>query len=670
MKKISHGCTLDCADCCKFNVYVKNDDIIKIEGDTEHPYTKGFICKKGLAHLKRLNHSKRIYKPLIKINDKWKEIEFDEAINIMVKKLSYYKSKFGSKSILYYEQYGNGTVLKSIGEKFFNFYGGVSLSKGGPCWSAGIAAQKLDFGDSRSHSLEDMLNSKNIFVWGKNPANTTIHTMQMIKMAKEKGSKIIVIDPIETATAKLADKYIKIKANGDKALALAMGQIIIKNKLYDEKYIKLYVNGFEEYKSYILSLNIKDLSKECGVEISTIEELVKLYCQKYSTILLGFGMQKYKNGGMTIRLIDALGAITGQIGFSGGGVNYANKVYPKILNTDPYDSEKFSSNRYYYTNEISEFIEKCNLGNTYYKNDIFINHEDDKGDYELNIPIKMAIITKSNLLNQLANINNLKRALSKVEFKVCFDMFITDTVKECDLFIPATSQLESEDLLFSSMMNPYLVYNEKILEPQEKLMDEYYFFMEVAKRLKMSNYPIVTKKEYLEKVIYPLKNINSDISLEYLKNNYFTLHKDVAWSDKNFVNESGKFEIINCEEIKKFEANKYKDISKLRLLTNHGRDSLSSHHFMDDDGIAIAYINEKEAKRFNINNNEIIYLKSENGQIKVKINIDKSIGDNIVMMFVGWWERHGNPNFLTNSGISDIGGQITYNETFVEIIKR
>ena len=670
MKKISHGCTLDCADCCKFNVYVKNDDIIKIEGDKEHPYTKGFICKKGLAHLKRLNHSKRVYKPLIKINDKWKEIEFDEAINIMVKKLSYYKSKFGSKSVLYYEQYGNGTVLKSIGEKFFNFYGGVSLSKGGPCWSAGIAAQKLDFGDSRSHSLEDMLNSKNIFVWGKNPANTTIHTMQMIKRAKKKGSKIIVIDPIETATAKLADKYIKIKANGDKALALAMGQIIIKNKLYDEKYIRLYVNGFEEYKSYILSLNIKDLSKECGVEIYTIEELVKLYCQKYSTILLGFGMQKYKNGGMTIRLIDALGAITGQIGFSGGGVNYANKVYPKILNTDPYDSEKFSNNRYYYINEISEFIEKCNLGNTYYKNDIFINHEDDKGDYELNIPIKMAIITKSNLLNQLANINNLKRALSKVEFKVCFDMFITDTVKECDLFIPVTSQLESEDLLFSSMMNPYLVYNEKILEPQEKLMDEYYFFMEVAKRLKMSNYPIVTKKEYLEKVIYPLKNINSDISLEYLKNNYFTLHKDVAWSDKNFVNESGKFEIINCEEIKKFEANKYKDISKLRLLTNHGRDSLSSQHFMDDDGIAIAYINEKEAKRSNINNNEIIYLKSENGQIKVKINIDKSIGDNIIMMFVGWWERHGNPNFLTNSGISDIGGQITYNETFVEIIKR
>ena len=74
----------------------------------------------------------------------------------------------------------NYRCKKSIGEKFLNFYGGGSFSKGGPCWSAGIAAQKLDFGESKSHSWEEMLNSKNIFVWGKNPANTTIHTMKIL----------------------------------------------------------------------------------------------------------------------------------------------------------------------------------------------------------------------------------------------------------------------------------------------------------------------------------------------------------------------------------------------------------------------------------------------------------------------------------------------------------
>ena len=579
-----------------------------------------------------------------------------------------YKNEFGSRSILYYEQYGNGSLLKSIGEKFFNFYGGVSLAKGGPCWSAGIAAQKLDFGDSKSHSLEDMMNSNNIFVWGKNPANTTIHTMQMIRKAKANGSKIIVIDPIETATATLSDKYIRIKPNGDLALALAIGKVIIENEFFDEKYIKSYVNGFEEYKEYVLSLNIEELSLECGVEINEINELVRLYCEKYSTILLGFGMQKYKNGGITIRAIDALGAITGQIGFSGGGVNYANKVYPKILNSDPYNSEKAASNRYFYTSEINEFIEKCSLGKTYYKNDIFICNKDKESDYDLNIPIKMAVITKSNLVNQLPNVNKLKKSLSKIDFKVCFDMFMTDTAKVCDLIIPTSSQLESEDLLFSSMMNPYLIYNEKLIETREKLMDEYYFFMELAKEMNLNDYPYVEKTDYLEKVIEPLKHINSNINLEFIKSNYLTLHKNIAWEDKKFMTKSRKFEIIRLYDLNnKVKCSENK--AKIRLLTNHGRDSLSSQHFIDEEGMSIAYINENMSKSLDIDNDEIVYLKSENGQIKVRIKIDSSISDKVVMMFVGWWEKHGNPNVLTNSGISDIGGQITYNETFVDIIK-
>lgn len=668
MKKLSHGCTLDCADCCKFNVYIDKNEVVKIEGDEGHPYTKGFICKKGLAHLKRVNHEKRLYNPLLKVNGEWKEISFKEAIDIMAKRLKDYKNEFGSRSILYYEQYGNGSLLKSIGEKFFNFYGGVSLAKGGPCWSAGIAAQKLDFGDSKSHSLEDMMNSNNIFVWGKNPANTTIHTMQMIRKAKANGSKIIVIDPIETATATLSDKYIRIKPNGDLALALAIGKVIIENEFFDEKYIKSYVNGFEEYKEYVLSLNIEELSLECGVEINEINELVRLYCEKYSTILLGFGMQKYKNGGITIRAIDALGAITGQIGFSGGGVNYANKVYPKILNSDPYNSEKAASNRYFYTSEINEFIEKCSLGKTYYKNDIFICNKDKESDYDLNIPIKMAVITKSNLVNQLPNVNKLKKSLSKIDFKVCFDMFMTDTAKVCDLIIPTSSQLESEDLLFSSMMNPYLIYNEKLIEPREKLMDEYYFFMELAKEMNLNDYPYVEKTDYLEKVIEPLKHINSNINLEFIKSNYLTLHKNIAWEDKKFMTKSRKFEIIRLYDLNnKVKCSENKE--KIRLLTNHGRDSLSSQHFIDEEGMSIAYINENMSKSLDIDNDEIVYLKSENGQIKVRIKIDSSISDKVVMMFVGWWEKHGNPNVLTNSGISDIGGQITYNETFVDIIK-
>ncbi|MBH7223978.1 molybdopterin-dependent oxidoreductase [Clostridioides difficile] len=752
IKKLSHGCTLDCHDCCKFNVYTKENNVVKIEGDKNHPYTKGFICKKGMAHLDRLNHKDRIKTPMLKVDGVWKEISFDKAIEIMAEKLTYYKEKYTSKSVMHYDQYGSGSVLKYIGDIFFNFYGGVSRHKGGPCWSAGMHAQKYDFGVAKSHAIEDMLNSKSIFVWGKNPAYTTIHTMQIIKKAKEKGIKIVVIDPIYTKTAQIADKYVQVNPGTDGALAIAMAKIIVEDKLYDEEYINSYVIGFEEYKKYLSSLELSFLIDECGVKENDIRELVDLYTNKYSSINVGYGLQKYKNGGNTIRAIDALGAITGQIGFSGGGVNYANKVYPSVINSDPYNSQSYGEDREFYVSNISKFIEES-LKNTsnkvnyasdeldttsnkvnYISDELdttsnkvnYISDELDttsnkvnyvsdeldmtsnkvnyvldelditsnKTDYisnELynlsnksikdNIPIKMAVITKSNMLNQLPDLVELERVFSKIEFKVCFDMFMTDTATLCDMFIPCTNTLESEDIIYSSMTNPYITYNERAVKPAHKLMDEYYFFMELAKKMGLNDYPFVEKRTYLEKVIEPLKRFDKNLDIEKLKNNYFTIHNLVAWEDKKFETPSGKYELYS-ESIKNlgisptpvYISNKYKEIEdkniSFRLLTNHHVDTLFSQHFMDKKSIAQAYINQRMAKKVGIEDKDIVILRSKKAKINVQINIDDGVGNYIVKMYVGWWKKHGNPNSLTDNGISDFGGQVTYNESMVEIIRQ
>ena len=724
IKKLSHGCTLDCHDCCKFNVYTKENNVVKIEGDKNHPYTKGFICKKGMAHLDRLNHKDRIKTPMLKVDGVWKEISFDKAIEIMAEKLTYYKEKYTSKSVMHYDQYGSGSVLKYIGDIFFNFYGGVSRHKGGPCWSAGMHAQKYDFGVAKSHAIEDMLNSKSIFVWGKNPAYTTIHTMQIIKKAKEKGIKIVVIDPIYTKTAQIADKYVRVNPGTDGALAIAMAKIIVEDKLYDEEYINSYVIGFEEYKKYLSSLELSFLIDECGVKENDIRELVDLYTNKYSSINVGYGLQKYKNGGNTIRAIDALGAITGQIGFSGGGVNYANKVYPSVINSDPYNSQSYGEDREFYVSNISKFIEES-LKNTSnkvnYASDELdttsnkVNYVSDELDmtsnkvnyvldelditsnktdyisnelYNLsnksikdNIPIKMAVITKSNMLNQLPDLVELERVFSKIKFKVCFDMFMTDTATLCDMFIPCTNTLESEDIIYSSMTNPYITYNERAVKPAHKLMDEYYFFMELAKKMGLNDYPFVEKRTYLEKVIEPLKRFDKNLDIEKLKNNYFTIHNLVAWEDKKFETPSGKYELYS-ESIKNlgisptpvYISNKYKEIEdkniSFRLLTNHHVDTLFSQHFMDKKSIAQAYINQRMAKKVGIEDKDIVILRSKKAKINVQINIDDGVGNYIVKMYVGWWKKHGNPNSLTDNGISDFGGQVTYNESMVEIIRQ
>lgn len=637
----SLGCTLDCFDCCKFSVYYEQDQVLKIEGDKKHPYTKGLICKKGLAHLERTYHPQRLLKPLLKNKDgSYQEISFEQAVERMAQELEKCKPSTKGPSVLYYEQYGSGSVLKSIGEIFFNFFGGANIQKGGPCWSAGMAAQRKNFGDVRSHSLEDLMHSEVIILWGKNPAHTTIHTMQKVNEAQKAGSLVIVIDPIQTKTAKLADHFVQVKPGGDWALALGMAQVMIKDGLLDENFIASHVGGFEAYYEYVNSWDIQVLCQEAGISLENMRWLAHIYATHRSTILLGYGMQKYYNGGNTIMLIDTLGAIAGQIGKPGGGVNYANRVYPDKLNLDPYNSQSVARNKEFYVSELAPYIRE-------------------------NKP-QMAVIVKSNLLNQLPDVSSLENALRTIPFKVCFEQFMTDTAKICDLIIPCTTVLESEDLLFSSMTNPYLIYNEKILEPLHPLMDEYSFFQDVARLLKIKDYPYVDKATYLEKVLEPLKTYEPQMSLEYLKTHYFTLHQPVAWKNKDFLTPSGRFEIHFIKELRTSNQTK---AYPLRLITNHSKDSLFSQHFMDKVGRAIAYINAKVAGQYALDQGDVVSLSSKQGTIQVVIQIDEGIGNDIVMMYVGWWKKHGNPNYVTKACLSDIGGQVAYNETYVRIEK-
>ncbi|MCH5139016.1 molybdopterin-dependent oxidoreductase, partial [Clostridiaceae bacterium UIB06] len=395
-------------------------------------------------------------------------------------------------------------------------------------------------------------------------------------------------------------------------------------------------------------LDINYLCDECGIDINVVKELTYIYAkEKYSTIYIGYGVQRYKNGGNSIRAIDALAAITGSIGKKGGGVNYNNKVYPPVLDLDPYNSCKYA---------LKEKEFDLNQFPSYAKDNL-----------------KAIFISKANPLNQWPNLNEFTKAFKSIEFKVCIDMFFTDTAKHCDLVIPCTNTLESEDLLYSSMSNPYIVYNEKCVEPKHKLMDEYYFFREVARRMGIENYPYVSKKEYLTQIIKPLEE--RGITLEKIKNEYVTIQEnDIAWQDLIFDTPSKKIEIYSeiakNDNVSPIPIYINEKNSKLRLLTTHPKRSLMSQSFKDVDTMAMAYVDKKIAGQYNLYNEEIITLKSDCGEIDVKINITDKVLGNIVHMEIGWWGKSSNPNFLTKNEISDMGKQIAYYDTFVEIKKK
>lgn len=654
MKVFSHGCTLDCFDTCKFNVHVNDGVITKVEGDKNHPYTKGLICIKGKKHLERLNHKDRVQSPLKKTAGKWVEIDFIEAISIIKERLLFYRENYGSNSVVHYSESGSGSVLKGIENVFFNFYGGITLSKGSTCWGAGIAAQKYDFGDVLGHSLEDMLNSESIIVWGRNPANTSLHLYSMLKEAKKRGTVVVVIDPIYTATAKMADIYVRVNPSTDGALAMAMAKVIIEEDLINRAFISAYVKGYDEFSSYLSTLKIEYLASECGVPIETIKKIARLYAgEKPVSIYPGYGLQKHFNGGNTIRAIDALAALTGNIGRPGGGVNYANRVYPEALDLDPYNSAKFAENQRYF--DVSGFYE-------------FITGEK-------NPPVKALFISKANPLTQFPELNRAREAFRQIEFKVCFDLFMTDTARYCDLFIPCTNTFESEDIVYTSMGNPYIIYNEKIVEPKNKLMDEYFFFQELAAEMEMMEYPRVGKREYLQKVVKPLED--RGITLEKIQNGYVTIQDNsVAWSELVFKTPSGKIEIYSekareegLSPIPVYISAGNTDLKQVRLITSHPANSIFSQHYLDVEGMSQAYINPGLADSLNIKQGDPIVLKSGTGEIKVEARLNGDVPENVIHMYTGWWEKHGNPNFLTTAQSSEMGGQIAYYDTNVEIKK-
>ncbi len=651
MKKIRTACSLDCWDACSIEVTMDGDEIIKIQGDPSNPITKGFICQKGIQHIERVLSPNRLTSPLKKIDHHWVSISWDDAINEIALKLKEIKENYGSSSLIHYKDYGHGGLLKNIDTAFFNGYGGATSHKGSLCWSAGIAAQKSDFGTSLSHNPEDHLNSKTIIIWGRNPVDTNVHLVPFLKKAKEKGANIVVIDPIKTSTAQISTHYYQVHPEGDGFLALAMAKLIIEQKLYDKTFINNYSNGFHSYLEYVESFDLNDLINKAGLSLESVKELTDLYAKKKpSSIILGYGLQRYYNGGKNIRLIDALAALTGNIGIPGGGVSYANKYTSRwidndyVNNTLPYEPPSFKKALF------SKYI---------------LDDAPDK--------IKGIFVTTSNLVVQLPDTNRTMEAFKSIPFKVVIDHFLTDTAQLADYVLPCTHIYEEEDFIFSSMWQPYFHYTERVLEPRHGVKSEFEIFNLIAKEMNMTKfleeYP--DEKTYLQISLAPLLR-DMGFSLEDIKGKSLKLDgNQVPWKNKIFATPSKKFQFINPKEDDLEFICHRDDTYPLHLLSVHPKHSLHSQHFKDEDPNTLpkVYGSEETFKTYHVYNNEEITLLSKDGSIKGIASFSEDIKKGVLMVYEGWWLKNQCINHLTPTGVSDIGDQAVFNNCMCRISK-
>ena len=244
-------CALDCPDACAVLVQVEDGRAVRLQGDSGHPVTRGFLCAKVTHYLEREYSPQRLLYPRKRIGAKgegrFARISWDEALDTIADRLKRVAGEFGPEAILPYSYAGTMGMLNGSGmdRRFFHRLGASRLDRT-ICSSAGGAALTATLGFRYATEPEQFRQSKLIIAWGANIHGTNVHLWPFIIEARRNGARLYVIDPVRTRTAALADRHFAIHPGTDLALALGLMHVIIGEKIYDADYVARYTNGFED----------------------------------------------------------------------------------------------------------------------------------------------------------------------------------------------------------------------------------------------------------------------------------------------------------------------------------------------------------------------------------------------------------------------------------------
>ena len=653
------SCPLDCFDLCRFCVTVENGSIQKVTGDPSHPLTRGIICRKGRELVERMNHPQRLTQPLLKTPDGFVPISYDRAFDLVQSKLETLLTHYGPKAVLNYCGDGYGGLKGRIQSIFFNCLGGDSRPKGSLCWAAGIAANKYDFGTARAHAPEDILNSKLVLLWGRNPKVTNLHLYTLLKEAVKKGTRVRVIDPIETETAKAFGGHLRIRPGTDGALALGMIRYLMDQGLLDQAFIETHVKGFQRFKQSLESLTLEETAKITDLSQEEIKSLAMDYHESDpAAIWIGYGLQRYEAGGNTVRCINALAAVTGKMMRSGSGVNYASKsLAAPLCSLEDESEEKAVNRRYFPPGRMAEFIENAQSP-----------------------PVKAAFIAAANPLVQCPDVQATTRAFESVGFKVVFDHFLTDTARHADLVLPAAFVFEQEDLFTTSMYSHVLNYGEQVVAPPEELVPEFEFYLELARRMDL-DLGFASGQEYL---VQSAKGLMASLGkafdgeLNRLNDLYLT-HPDheLAWAKERFLTPSGKIELFSetaaqdgVSPMAQYIPPRTSPVGlPLRLLSCKTVRAMHSQGFAFERDTPTVYLHPDTALALGLIKDDAVTIKGEAGEISARLSLDPAVHKNTAFMHQGWWHESGSVNVLVPSRLSDMGNQAAYYDSFCTLEK-
>lgn len=308
-----------CGNRCGIFAYVKNGRIWKIEGNPEANGNLGLVCPKGHGYVHELYNPQRLRGPIKRVGNKFEPISWEQAYQEISQKINMLLLENGPQSLFWvnYPQSNNLYALRlmhALGSP--NYF-----THGSTCYTARNAGWRVTVGELPSN---DLGNARYIVIVGRNPAGgIDLAQVKKIVEAKEKGAKVVVVDPRHSETAILADEWLPIKPGTDLALLLSMIHVMIKEEVYDKEFVKDKTVGFQELEEETVNYPPEWAEKVCEVPAKTIIRITREMAQAKPKSLLhrgyhgAFGSQ-YLNSFQTARALAIANVLLGNINREGG----------------------------------------------------------------------------------------------------------------------------------------------------------------------------------------------------------------------------------------------------------------------------------------------------------------------------------------------------------------
>lgn len=709
MKTVVHAaCPHDCPDACGVLITVEDGRATKIQGDPEHPITRGFLCGKVAKYLDRVYSPDRVLYPMKRVAPKGPEardeggtqafqrITWDEALNEITLRYKNIIADFGNEAILPYSYGGTIAVLNgaSMDRRFFHRLGASQLERT-ICSAAGEAGLLSVVGVKLGTEPEQFAQSRYIIAWASNIHATNVHLWPFISEARRNGAKLVVIDPYKTRTAACADWYLPINPGTDAALALGMMHVIIRDNLYDADYVARHTVGFERLREKVEQYPPDRVAHWTGIKSADIERLGHEYATtRPAVIRVNYGVQRSENGGMATRAITMLPCITGSWKELGGGL--------QLSTSGSYQLNQHAMKR-------TDLMEKTLGRPARTVNMVELGHALNTLD---NPPVKALFVYNSNPAAVCPNHNDVIRGLKRPDlFTVVHEQFFTDTTDYADIVLPATTFFEHKDLQ-AAYGHYYLQMSQQAIEPLGECRSNVELFRSLAERMgfedecfresidEMMDSALTTSNPWMHGINRKKLEDEGHVRLQFQNAN--GTHPDstdatssrqppapfLPFAEGNFGTSSGKAELYSeslkaegLDPVVQFvppSESRHGAGAKnfpLEMLARKADNFLNTTFsnvpsVQQMEELGLLEMNVQDAKERGIIDGDRVRVFNSRGDIVLKARVDGKVQPGVVSAHLFWAKftpGSRNINVLTSEKLTDMGNSATFYSVLVDV---